>query len=387
MSEKKDRSGRGELKTFPSAAGRPDPRPDSPVGNPHRTESTPVARPARPKPAAVAGSDRPETGPAGRSDALATPAVRPLPGGAAKPEPAELVPRLVDQGYGARDVASRRRWVERRTGARLEHVGRCSVPGEAMRGNIENPIGAAQVPLGVAGPLAVDGEHARGVFYVPLATTEGVLVRSYERGMTALTRAGGAVTRLYGDENRVAPIFLFDGVAEARGFCLQLDELLPEVRAAAESTTRHGRLLRLEARPLGRAVMVNFCYSTGDAHGMNMIAKATDKACRLLLERTAARRYTVFSGMDSEKRASGALFAGGKGKKVPACRPAWCAPTCTPRRPRCASSGSTRCWVTCRPAPSATTATTPTASRRCSSPAARTSPTSPTRRWASPISR
>jgi hydroxymethylglutaryl-CoA reductase (NADPH) len=240
-------------------------------------------------------------------------------GGAPKAEEvasSQLVPRLTDQGYGAPDVAARRRWVEERTGARLDHVGRHSVSGEEMRGNVENPIGAVQVPLGVAGPLAVEGEHARGVFYVPLATNEGVLVRSYERGMTALTRAGGAVTRLYADENRVAPVFRFEGVAEAREFCLRLDELLPEVRAAAEATTRHGRLLRLEPRPLGRAVMVNFCYATGDAHGMNMIVKATESACELLVTRGAAGRYTIFSGMDSEKRASGALLGGGKGKHV-----------------------------------------------------------------------
>jgi hydroxymethylglutaryl-CoA reductase (NADPH) len=229
---------------------------------------------------------------------------------------APLVPRLNGQGYGRADVTARRRWLEQRTGVRLTHVGRGSTAGESMRGNVENPIGAAQVPLGVAGPLAVAGEHARGVFYVPLATTEGALVRSYERGMMALTQAGGARVHLYQDENRVAPVFLFDGVAEAGRFCAQLDGLLPEVRAAAESTTRHGRLLRLEARPLGRAVMVNFCYSTADAHGMNMIAKATEQACRLLVARTAARRYLLFSGMDSEKRASGSLFAGGKGKKV-----------------------------------------------------------------------
>jgi hydroxymethylglutaryl-CoA reductase (NADPH) len=62
--------------------------------------------------------------------------------------------------------------------------------------------------------------------------------------------------------------------------------------------------------------MVNFCYSTADAHGMNMIAKATESACQLLVERGIAGRYTIFSGMDSEKRASGALLGGGKGKKV-----------------------------------------------------------------------
>jgi len=229
---------------------------------------------------------------------------------------AQLVPRFSGQGYGDEDLAARRRWVEERTGTRLDHVGRCSLTGEEMRGNVENPIGAAQVPLGVAGPLTVQGEHARGTFYVPLALTEGAVVRSYERGMIALTRAGGVVARLDADENRVAPVFRFDGVAEARQFCVRLQELLPELRAVAEATTRHGRLLRLEPRPLGRAVMVNFCYSTADAHGMNMIAKATESACELLVARGAAGRYTLFSGMDSEKRASGALLGGGKGKRV-----------------------------------------------------------------------
>ena len=112
-------------------------------------------------------------------------------------------------------MAARRRWVEERTGARLAHVGACSIPGEALRGNVENPIGAVQVPLGVAGPLLVEGEHAGGIFYVPLATTEGALVRSYERGMVALTRAGGAHVRMLADENRVSPVFVFDDVAEA----------------------------------------------------------------------------------------------------------------------------------------------------------------------------
>jgi hydroxymethylglutaryl-CoA reductase (NADPH) len=165
-----------------------------------------------------------------------------------------LVPRLAGQGYADEDLAARRRWVEERTGARLDHVGRHSLSGEAMRGNVENPIGAAQVPLGVAGPLAIEGEHARGVFYVPLALTEGAVVRSYERGMIAITRAGGAVARLYGDENRVAPVFQFDGVAAARDFFRRLEELLPEVRAAAEATTRHGRLLRLDPLLLQRVV-------------------------------------------------------------------------------------------------------------------------------------
>src|SRR4029079_18214355 len=101
---------------------------------------------------------------------------------------------------------------------RLQHVGAGSLAGEAMRGNIENPVGCIQVPLGVAGPLKVEGEHARGIFYVPLATTEGALVRSYERGMVTLTRAGGATVRVLADENRVSPVFIFEGVGGAAQF-------------------------------------------------------------------------------------------------------------------------------------------------------------------------
>jgi hydroxymethylglutaryl-CoA reductase (NADPH) len=228
----------------------------------------------------------------------------------------DLVPRLDAQGYAPADIAARRRWVEERTGVDFPHVAAGSIAGESFRGNVENPIGVAQVPLGVAGPLAIEGEHARGLFYVPLATTEGALVRSYERGMVAITRAGGATVRLYADENKVAPVFPFASVAAAADFARRVPALYEPLRAAAEATTRHGRLLRVECRPLGRDVVVEFCYSTADAHGMNMIVKATDRACRWLVDAGHAPRYFIFSGLDSEKRASGALFAGGKGKKA-----------------------------------------------------------------------
>lgn len=228
----------------------------------------------------------------------------------------ELVPRFEEQGYSDEAVARRRLWIEEKTGARLQHVGSYSFPSEAMRGNIENPIGAAQVPIGLAGPLLVQGAHAQGLFYVPMATTEGTLVRSYERGAMVLTRAGGVTTHVYGDENQVAPVFPFDDVAEAAAFVREVDDRFEEVRAEAESTTRHGRLLRLECHPVGRHVMLQFRYSTGDAHGMNMIAKATERACQWLLAHTSARQYYIFGGLDSEKHASAALLMGGKGKKV-----------------------------------------------------------------------
>ncbi len=227
-----------------------------------------------------------------------------------------LIPRFNAQGYSAEGLTARRRWIEERTGQALEQVGAFSIEAEEMRGNVENPIGAAQVPLGVAGPLLVHGEHADGIFFVPMATTEGALVRSYERGSAAITRAGGVSVRLFVDENRITPVFLFEGVAEAAEFVRELPGRFEALRAEAEATTRHGRLLRVEPLPIGAQVMIHFCFSTGDAGGMNMIAKATDRACRWLVENSSAQRFYLFSALDSEKHASSSLFLGGKGKKA-----------------------------------------------------------------------
>lgn len=228
----------------------------------------------------------------------------------------DLVPRMMAQGYTQEDVTFRRAWAEEKTGCPLSHIGACSIPTEAMRGNIENPIGSVQMPVGVAGPLRVNGAHAQGTFYVPLATTEGALVRSYERGMVLLTRAGGASTHIYQDENRICPVFTFDTVAQAHVFAQYVPTVFDQIKTAAESTTQHGKLLRVECYPVGREIQVNFCFYTADAQGMNMIMKAADAACRWLMANCEAKEYFIFSGLNSEKRASGFLLAGGKGKKV-----------------------------------------------------------------------
>jgi hydroxymethylglutaryl-CoA reductase (NADPH) len=225
---------------------------------------------------------------------------------------------MKQQGYAQPYVQRRREWLEQKTGCRLMHIGAYSIPGDEMRGNIENPVGTAQMPLGVAGPLLINGADAQGVFYVPLATTEGALVRSYERGMVTLTRAGGVTTRIYLDENRVSPVFLFKSVDRAHEFAITLPGKLDAIRAEAESTTRHGKLQRIECHAIGREVIVNFCYFTGDAQGMNMIVKATEQACKWIMDHCDALQFYVFSGFSSEKRASGSLLAGGKGKKVTA---------------------------------------------------------------------
>ncbi len=235
-----------------------------------------------------------------------------------RPSRLALVPRYIDQGYDPRSVERRRVWVEEKTGAPLTHVGRGSLDPRDFRGNIENPVGVAQMPLGVAGPLQVLGEHAQGTFYVPLATTEGALVRSYERGMAAITRAGGAQARVWIDRNRVSPLFDLGSIGTAREFARGVEQHAGEIRRIAERTTRHGRLEQISCLPVGRKVIVDFGFSTGDAQGMNMIVKAAEAACEWILEHVGAKSFQIFSGYNSEKRVSGALLRGGKGKKVTA---------------------------------------------------------------------
>ncbi len=231
-------------------------------------------------------------------------------------EPLDLVPRMTRQGYTREQVDKRRAWLEAKCGVELPQVGATTLPAESLRGNIENPIGSVQMPLGVAGPLLIHGQHAQGIFYVPLATTEGALVRSYERGMVTLSRAGGVTTRVCRDENRVCPTFVFDNVAEACSFARELPSHVEAIRAEAQSTTTHGRLLRLEGHVVGREVIVDFAFFTGDAHGMNMIVKAANKACAWIMEHSTARRFFLFSGFESEKKSSANLLRGGKGKQV-----------------------------------------------------------------------
>ncbi len=236
------------------------------------------------------------------------------------PEPGALriVPRLKNQGYDRPQVEKRRAWVEKETGAKLSQVGSFSIPSEEMRGNVENPIGAVQMPLGVAGPLRVRGEHADGIFYVPLATTEGALVRSYERGAVAITRSGGAQARVYVDRNRISPVFLFDDVASAHAFAEQVRTHFSEIASAASATTRHGVLRSIDCLPVGRELIFDLSFFTADAQGMNMMCKAADEACRYIREQLGGPRYYIFSGYGSEKRASGSILRGGKGKKVTA---------------------------------------------------------------------
>ena len=227
-----------------------------------------------------------------------------------------LIPRYLDQGFSDDLIESRRTWLEDQVSVQLPTLGQFSMPGESMRGNIENPIGACQIPLGIAGPLDVHGDHANGRFFVPMATTEGALVRSYERGMIALTKSGGVTCRVLSDTNELCPVLECEDLKTSLEIARSINELLPSLQRVGDATTQHGSLLQVETLPIGRRIHCTFTWSTGDAHGMNMIAKGTQAVCQWMVEHTAVQSFLLFSGASGEKRPTGRLFSGGKGKSV-----------------------------------------------------------------------
>jgi hydroxymethylglutaryl-CoA reductase (NADPH) len=230
------------------------------------------------------------------------------------------IPRSRDDDYSAEIVNERRRFIEERTGAKLDHAGRASFDPQSTQGNIEHLTGVAQIPLGFAGPLLVDGEDAKGEFYVPMATTEGTLVASYGRGMRVTAEVGGVKTTIVADAMQRAPVFGFDDARGAYAFSEWVAAHFDEIKRVAETSTRTGRLLRIERYQAARFAYLRFNFSTGDAAGQNLTSKATEAACHWMLEQYAPlghiRSFTLSGNMDTDKKASFINFLNTRGKRV-----------------------------------------------------------------------
>src|SRR3954466_3188299 len=156
------------------------------------------------------------------------------------------IPRDREDDYTNDAAEARQRFVRERTGVELEHAPHYSFDPKLTAGNVENFVGVAQVPIGLAGPLLVNGEEAQGEFYVPLATAEGTLVASYNRGMKLVREAGGVTTTVMDDAMQRAPAFVFESAREARAFGKWLEDNFDTIKEAAETTTRSGKLRDIE---------------------------------------------------------------------------------------------------------------------------------------------
>jgi hydroxymethylglutaryl-CoA reductase (NADPH) len=235
---------------------------------------------------------------------------------AAADAPRPRIPRAADD-HAPEVIAARQRFVADQTGVTLDHVTRYSLDPAVLPGNVEHFIGVAQVPIGIAGPLRIRGEHVDGDVLVPLATTEGTLVASYNRGMRLLTDSGGVRTTVVHEAMQRAPVFLLGDALEARTFGEWVDEHVEEVRAAAEATTSVGRLTSIEQYGVGPLRYLRFNYTTGDAAGQNLTGKATLAACEWIRAHHPDHPGFLLSGnIDTDKKHSQINVLQTRGRRV-----------------------------------------------------------------------
>jgi hydroxymethylglutaryl-CoA reductase (NADPH) len=228
------------------------------------------------------------------------------------------IPRAKDNDYTEAAAEARRKFMQDATGAPLEHVKQYSLDPATLPGNIEHFTGVAQVPIGFAGPLLVNGEHAKGEFYVPLATTEGTLVASYNRGMKLLYAAGGVTTTIVDDAMQRAPAFLFENARHARDFGAWVTEHFDAIKAQAETTTRTGKLRDIEQYSAARFRYLRFNYTTGDAAGQNMVGRATKVACDWIRANFPGplEHYFLEANFATDKKSSRINMLRTRGKRV-----------------------------------------------------------------------
>lgn len=184
--------------------------------------------------------------------------------------------------------------------------------------NIEGYLGTVRVPLGVAGPIRINGGKGTNEYSVPLATTEAALVASYNRGARLVTAAGGCNVRVVDKGVSRTPMFAFQSVVEADQFAdfvaansVRITDVVPRI-------TRFGRLKSVRTIIEGNHVYVDLRYTTGDAAGQNMVTFASDAICRCLIEHSPVtpRYWFLEANLSGDKKATSQCLAGVRGKRV-----------------------------------------------------------------------
>jgi hydroxymethylglutaryl-CoA reductase (NADPH) len=233
--------------------------------------------------------------------------------------PEDHIPRDDADDYRPEIIERRRSVIERLSGVELKHIVHPTFDPHITKGNCENFVGVAQVPLGIAGPVKVDGEYAKGEFLVPLATSEGTLVASYNRGIKVLNMCGGARTTVVADAMQRAPVFVFRDARAGRDFLNWVQTALPDIRREAEATSSVARLKHIDPYVSNNFVYLRFNFLTGDAAGQNMVGRATYAACNWILEHyPGVQNFYLESNLATDKKSSQVNIMHTRGKRVTA---------------------------------------------------------------------
>jgi hydroxymethylglutaryl-CoA reductase (NADPH) len=231
------------------------------------------------------------------------------------------IPRDDKDDYSESAIKTRQKFVKDITGVELQHIDKYSFDPHITNGNCEHFIGVAQVPIGIAGPIKVNGEFAIGEFLVPMATAEGTLVASYNRGIKVLNLCGGVKCTVVDDAMQRAPVFVFEDARGARAFVKWVQENFPKIAEEAEATTRSGKLKYIDPYLASRFAYLRFNFTTGDAAGQNMVGRATFAACSWIIDAYKDHKIEHFyleSNLATDKKASQVNIMHTRGKRVTA---------------------------------------------------------------------
>jgi hydroxymethylglutaryl-CoA reductase (NADPH) len=232
------------------------------------------------------------------------------------------VPAKVPGGSHVSDEAIQRRWeLVSAQDARHELLDASTdACKDRYKRNIEHFIGTVKVPVGLAGPLRINGLFAKGDYYVPLATTEAALVASYSRGSHLLTEAGGCTAAVLNEGVCRAPGFAFRNLREAGAFVHWAVEHLEDFRRVAEAGTRFGKLNDMRITVEGNHVYLCFEYYTADASGQNMVTLATEAICEYIEQHSPIppQYHFIEANLSGDKKASAQSFLLVRGRKVSA---------------------------------------------------------------------
>ena len=234
--------------------------------------------------------------------------------------------QLDDEADAATAAAARRRLLADETDTELATVADYSFDAErATETAVENLIGGAQVPMGMVGPIRIndddaetDGGAVSGQRYLPLATTEGALVASVNRGCSILRASDGANARVTKRSMTRAPVFRVADVGEAAAVAAWVREHTDALAETAESTTSHGELTSATPHVVGDSVFVRFAYDTKDAMGMNMATIATREVAARIEAETPAELVALSGNLCADKKPAAVNAVNGRGRTVSA---------------------------------------------------------------------
>lgn len=177
---------------------------------------------------------------------------------------------------------------------------------ESLKGNIENYIGMSQIPTGIVGPLVLNGSAAQGAFYIPLATTEGALLASYNRGAKACRECGPITVITLQEGVQRTPTFKFKNLIDAGKFSTWVMDHTETFSVLTRESSNYAILNDVNVNIEGNILILKLEYTSGDASVQNMVTICSDKICQFILENCPIKPvfWTIEGNFSGDKKIS-----------------------------------------------------------------------------------